>query len=85
MLPSAATYFLNADGTPLGEPDATALCERLPRRGRRRRDPDRRLRGRPVGATRSLVRFAFPKGDGVLDEALARIARWAAAPRAGAE
>ena len=26
---SQATYFLNADGTPLGELDATALCERL--------------------------------------------------------
>jgi N-succinyldiaminopimelate aminotransferase len=78
VLPSAATYFLNADGTPLGEPDATSLCERLPLEAGVVAIPIAAFAADPAGATRSLVRFAFPKGDDVLDEALARIGRWAA-------
>jgi hypothetical protein len=31
----------------------------------------------PGGATRSLIRFAFPKSDAVLDEAGVRLGRWA--------
>jgi N-succinyldiaminopimelate aminotransferase len=78
VLPSAATYFLNVDGTPLGEPDATSLCERLPLEAGVVAIPTSAFAADPSGPTRSLVRFAFPKSDAVLDEALARIERWAA-------
>jgi N-succinyldiaminopimelate aminotransferase len=84
VLPSAATYFLNADGTALGEPDATSLCERLPLEAGVVAIPIAAFAADPAGATRSLVRFAFPKGDDVLDEALARIGRWAASRAAAA-
>jgi N-succinyldiaminopimelate aminotransferase len=77
VLPSAATYFLNADGTPLGELDATALCERLPLEAGVVAIPTSAFAADPNGPTRSLVRFAFPKGDGVIDEAVRRIERWA--------
>jgi N-succinyldiaminopimelate aminotransferase len=78
VLSSAATYFLNADGTPIGEPDATALCERLPLEAGVVAIPTSAFAADPTGATRSLIRFAFPKSDEVLDEAVARIERWAA-------
>jgi N-succinyldiaminopimelate aminotransferase len=77
VLPSAATYFLNADGTPLGERDATALCERLPHEAGIVAIPTSAFTADPAGPTRSLVRFAFPKGDAVIDEAVRRIGRWA--------
>jgi N-succinyldiaminopimelate aminotransferase len=77
VLPTAATYFINADGTPLGEPDATALCERLPQEAGVVAIPTSAFAADPSGATRSLVRFAFPKGDALLDEAVARIRGWA--------
>jgi N-succinyldiaminopimelate aminotransferase len=79
VLPSAATYFLNADGTPLDELDATALCERLPQEAGVVAIPTSAFAADPDGPTRSLVRFAFPKGDDVLDEAVRRIAGWASA------
>ena len=79
VLPTAATYFLNADGTPLGEPDATALCERLPEEAGVVAIPTSAFAADPAGGTGSLVRFAFPKGDELLDEAIARLGRWAAA------
>jgi N-succinyldiaminopimelate aminotransferase len=79
VLPSAATYFLNVDGTPLGEPDATALCERLPLEAGVVAIPIAAFAHDPAGPTRPLIRFAFPKGDDVIDEALARIARWSPA------
>jgi N-succinyldiaminopimelate aminotransferase len=79
VLPSAATYFLNVDGTPLGEPDATALCERLPLEAGVVAIPIAAFASDPEGPTRSLVRFAFPKGDQVIAEAVARIARWSPA------
>ena len=78
VLPSQATYFLNADGAPLGEHDATALCERLPVEAGIVAIPTSAFAADPDGPTRSLVRFAFPKRDEVIDEALARLARWAA-------
>jgi len=78
VLDSQATYFLNVDGTPLGEPDATALCERLPVEVGIVAIPTAVFAADPQGATRSLIRFAFPKDDAVIDEALARLARWAA-------
>ena len=76
MLPTAATYFLNADGTPLGELDATALCERLPHEAGVVAIPTSAFAADPAGSTRSLLRFAFPKGDAVIDEAVERICRW---------
>jgi N-succinyldiaminopimelate aminotransferase len=77
VLPSAATYFLNADGTPLGEHDATALCERLPHEAGVVAIPTSAFAADPAGPTRSLIRFAFPKDDAVIDEAVRRIERWA--------
>jgi len=76
VLPSQATYFLTADGAPIGEHDATALCERLPDEGGIVAIPMAAFAADPGGPTRSLVRFAFPKGDGVIGEALERLARW---------
>jgi N-succinyldiaminopimelate aminotransferase len=81
VLPTAATYFLNADCTPLGDPDATALCERLPHEAGVVAIPIAAFSADPAGPTRALVRFAFPKADAVLDEAVARIARWAGKER----
>ncbi len=78
VLPSAATYFVNADASGLGEVDATSLCERLPHEAGVVGIPTSAFAGQPDGATRSLVRFAFPKGDAVLDEAVGRLGRWAA-------
>jgi N-succinyldiaminopimelate aminotransferase len=83
VLPSAATYFLNADGTPLGESDATALCERLPHEAGVVAIPTSAFAADPAGPTRPLLRFAFPKGDDVIDEAVRRIRGWAS-ERAGA-
>jgi N-succinyldiaminopimelate aminotransferase len=79
VLPSQATYFLNVDGAAIGEHDATALCERLPVDAGVVAIPTAAFAADPRGATRSLIRFAFPKRDEVIDEALARLARWAAA------
>lgn len=75
VLDSAGTYFLNADAAPLGEPDARALCLRLPHEAGVAAIPLSAFAadpGRP--ATRSLVRFAFCKREKVIDAALARLA-----------
>jgi N-succinyldiaminopimelate aminotransferase len=77
VLPSAATYFLNADATARGEPDAAALCDRLPHEAGVVAIPTSAFTAAPDGATRALVRFAFPKRDAVLDEAVERLCRWA--------
>ena len=76
VLPSAGTYFVTADTSALGITDATALARRLPEligvaaipvavfcheEGARR--------------TRSLLRFAFCKKTGVLEEAADRLSR----------
>ena len=63
----------------LGESDATSLCERLPLEAGVVAIPTAAFSADPGGPTRPLVRFAFPKGDAVLDEAIARLARWSAA------
>jgi N-succinyldiaminopimelate aminotransferase len=77
VLPSAATYFLNADATARGEPDAAALCDRLPHEAGVVAIPTSAFTAAPDGVTRALVRFAFPKRDAVLDEAVERLCRWA--------
>jgi len=78
VLPSAGTYFVNADASGLGEDDAAGLCERLPHEAGVVGIPTSAFAATAGGATRSLIRFAFPKADGVLDEAVGRLGRWAA-------
>jgi N-succinyldiaminopimelate aminotransferase len=75
---SAGTYFLCADARGLGEDDATALCLALPREAGVAAIPVSALAADPGGVTRSVVRFAFCKRDEVIDEAVARLARWSA-------
>src|SRR4051795_11012667 len=72
VIPSQATYFLNIDISPLGEPDDTAFCRRLVL--------DHGVAAIPVsafyaeGAVRTVVRFCFAKRDATLDAALERLA-----------
>ncbi|MFL5145892.1 MAG: aminotransferase [Microvirga sp.] len=72
VIPSQATYFLNIDIAPLGEPDDTAFCRRLVL--------DHGVAAIPVsafyaeGAVRNVVRFCFAKRDATLDAALERLA-----------
>jgi N-succinyldiaminopimelate aminotransferase len=79
VLPSAGTYFLNADAAPLGEPDARALCLRLPEEAGVVAIPVSAFVADPGdGRVRSLVRFTFCKRREVLDQALERLAGWRA-------
>src|SRR5262245_28781429 len=78
VLPSAGTYFLNADAAPLGEDDAAAFCMRLPHEAGVVAIPVSAFSGEPDGALRSIVRFAFCKSDAVLDGGIARLRSWAA-------
>jgi N-succinyldiaminopimelate aminotransferase len=77
VLPTAGTYFLNADARPLGEPDADALCRRLPHEAGVVAIPISAFCAAPDGATRALLRFAFCKRDEVLDEGIGRLQKWA--------
>lgn len=70
----SGTYFVVADAAPLGAVDALEFCRRLPSVAG--------VVGVPVSvfhddpeAARTLVRFAFCKDDGVLAEAVGRLAR----------
>ena len=72
-LPSAGTYFLNADARPLGEDDAVRLCQRLPHEAGVVAIPLSAFSSAPRGAVRSLIRFAFCKRDDVLDQAIERL------------
>jgi N-succinyldiaminopimelate aminotransferase len=76
VLPTAGTYFLNADARPLGEDDAAALCLRLPHEAGVVAIPVSAFSGEPDGGLRSIVRFAFCKRDDVLDEGIARLRAW---------
>jgi N-succinyldiaminopimelate aminotransferase len=78
VLPSAGTYFLNADARALGEVDAAALCLRLPHEAGVVAIPVSAFSAEPAGPLRSIVRFAFCKRDDVLDEGIARLRGWAA-------
>lgn len=75
VLPTAGTYFLNADAGPLGRHDARALCLRLPEEAGVAAIPVSAFSTDP-SRVRSLVRFAFCKRDAVLDEALDRLRGW---------
>jgi N-succinyldiaminopimelate aminotransferase len=77
VLGCEGTYFLNADGASIGEGDATALCERLPHEAGIVAIPTAAFAADPLGPTHSLIRFAFPKRDEVIAEAIDRLARWA--------
>jgi N-succinyldiaminopimelate aminotransferase len=76
VLPTAGTYFLNADAAPLGHADARELCLRLPEEAGVAAIPVSAFSSRPERLG-SLVRFAFCKRSEVLDEALGRLRGWA--------
>jgi N-succinyldiaminopimelate aminotransferase len=73
------TYFITADAAPLGFDDAIALCERLPLEAGVVAIPVSAFTAEPSERVRSLVRFAFCKRREVLEDAVERIGRWAAA------
>ena len=72
VLPSAGTYFLNIDLSPLGETDDVAFCQRLVRQ--------EGVAAIPVSAfyanraVTNVVRLCFAKHDATLDAALERLA-----------
>lgn len=77
-----AGYFVLADLSPLGEDDATALCERLPEEAGVVAIPVAAFchddaAGGHASQYRSLVRFAFCKDDATLAEAARRLGAWA--------
>ena len=78
VLDSAGTYFLSADARALGEPDAAALCMRLPREAGVVAIPIGAFCADPGPQARALLRFAFCKREDVLDDAIERLGRWAA-------
>ncbi|MFS0736593.1 aminotransferase [Sphingomonas sp. 1P06PA] len=83
VLPSRATYFLTVDLPASGiDGDHTDLARRMLHEAGVATIP---LSAFYIGGTapRGLVRFCFAKGDAVLDEAAARLARWRADQGAG--
>lgn len=82
VLPSQGTYFLNADATPLDEPDAVALCSRLPHEAGVVAIPAAAFSTEPE-RVRSIIRFAFCKRVEVLDEAAERLVAWSGGGSAG--
>ena len=77
VLPSAGTYFLNADVRSLGADDAERLCRSLPHEAGVVAIPLSAFSAAPDGPARSIVRFAFCKREEVLDEAIERLRGWA--------
>ena len=77
---SQATYFINADGTPLERTrDATALCERLPVEAGVVAIPTSAFAADADGPTRSRsCASPSPGRRRVLEEGIARLARWRA-------
>jgi N-succinyldiaminopimelate aminotransferase len=77
VLPSAGTYFVNIDITPLGADDDAAFCQKLV--------SEQGVAAIPVsafyasGAVRNVVRFCFAKHDRTLDAALERLEKIAPA------
>ena len=71
-LPSAGTYFLNVDISPLGAADDAEFCRELvERHGVAAIPVSAFYAARPI---RTLVRFCFAKRDATLDAALERLA-----------
>lgn len=77
VLPSAGTYFVNIDITPLGAQDDALFCQKLV--------SEQGVAAIPVsafyasGAVRNVVRFCFAKHDKTLDSALERLRKIAPA------
>ena len=76
VLPSAGTYFLNADVSGLGEDDARELCLRLPHEAGVAAIPVSAFSERADGSLDPLMRFAFCKRVDVLEEGIERLSRW---------
>ncbi|MGY5765201.1 aminotransferase class I/II-fold pyridoxal phosphate-dependent enzyme [Brachybacterium sp. DNPG3] len=76
----ASGYFAVADGSVLGEPDAEALCDRLPEEAGVVAIPlSAFCRDRPDA--RPLLRVAFCKDTATIEQAVERLAAWAAPHR----
>ncbi|WP_199245682.1 pyridoxal phosphate-dependent aminotransferase [Leifsonia sp. AG29] len=74
VFPSSGTYFVVADAGPLGYADSVELCRRLPELAGVVAVPLAAFsRDEYASSTRSLVRFAFCKRTGVLEEAARRL------------
>jgi N-succinyldiaminopimelate aminotransferase len=76
VLPSAGTYFLTADITPLGEIDGLAFCRTLPERCGVVAVPSVTFYD-DADAGRPFVRFAACKRLDVIDDAVGRLQRLA--------
>ncbi|ERK71286.1 pyridoxal phosphate-dependent aminotransferase [Leifsonia aquatica] len=75
VLPTDGTYFVVADAAPLGHPDAVEFCRALPDLAGVVAVPLAAFcRDEYADRTASLVRFAFCKRVGVLEEAAGRLA-----------
>ena len=77
VLPSAGTYFLCADTRPVGEPDAAALAQRLPEEAGVVAIPLSAFCAESTPDTNALLRFTFCKRADVLEDAAARLQKWA--------
>ena len=77
VLHTSGTYFLTADGRPLGADDAIQLCERLPLEAGVVAIPLSAFTAEPNERVRPLVRFAFCKRRDVLEDAVRRLKDWA--------
>lgn len=74
VLPTDGTYFVVADAAPLGHPDAVEFCRALPDLAGVVAVPLAAFcRDEYADRTASLVRFAFCKRVGVLEEAAGRL------------
>jgi N-succinyldiaminopimelate aminotransferase len=71
--PPSGTYFANADIRPLGFDDDVAFCRLLPERVGVAAVPLSAFLAE--GRDRHMVRFAFPKSEATLDEAVQRLRR----------
>jgi N-succinyldiaminopimelate aminotransferase len=78
VLRPEGTYFVTADITPLGGTDGVEFCRTLPERCGVVAVPTQVFYDHP-DAGRHLIRFAFCKRGEVLDEAVARLRKLAAA------
>ena len=76
VYPPAGTYFVTTDIRPLSDADGVQFCRDLPRQAGVVAIPSAVLYDDPE-AGRTQVRFAFCKRPEVLQDALARIEKWA--------
>jgi N-succinyldiaminopimelate aminotransferase len=76
VYPPAGTYFVTTDIRPLSDADGVQFCRDLPRQAGVVAIPSAVLYDDPE-AGRTQVRFAFCKRPEVLQDALARLEKWA--------